>query len=93
MATTTDGKTVESAPLYAEEDKLGPLGSKRSVIDDDAELRRVLVAEFQTAADDARAAAAGVDRNITTAVHEYRKALRRARAVLLPVVRTFLKIS
>ena len=89
MATTTtssvDGKTVESAPPYAEEEKLGRLGSKRSVIDDDVELRRVLVAEFQTTADDARAAAASVDRNITTAVHEYRKALRRARAVLLLV--------
>lgn len=83
--TSSDGTPVESAPPYAEEDKLGPLGGKRSVIDDAAELRRVLVAEFQTAADDARAAAASVDHNITTAVHEYRKALRRARAVLLLV--------
>jgi CHAD domain-containing protein len=86
MATTHgNGETVETAPPYAEEDKLGPLGSKRSVIDDEAELRRVLVAEFQNAANHAKAAAASVDRNITSAVHEYRKALRRARAVLLLV--------
>ncbi len=78
------GARLESPP-YAEEDKLGPLGGKRPVMDDDAELRRVLVAEFQSAADEARAAAASVDRNITTAVHEYRKALRRARAILLLV--------
>lgn len=89
MATTTssgsDGKTAESVPPYAEQETLGRLGNKRSVIDDDAELRRSLVAEFQAAADDARAAAASVERNITTAVHEYRKALRRARAALLLV--------
>lgn len=81
----SEGSTVAEAPPYAEEDKLGPLGGKRAVIDDDAELRRALVGEFQAAADAARAAAASVDRNITTAVHEYRKALRRARAVLLLV--------
>ena len=88
MATTTStdsGSTVETPPHYAEQDKLGPLGGRRTVIDDDAELRRVLVAEFQAAADAARAAAAGVERNITEAVHEYRKSLRRARAVLLLV--------
>lgn len=86
MAAThsTDGSSDE-APAYVEQDKLGPLGSRRAVIDDDAELRRVLVLEFQAAADAARSAAASVDRNITTAVHEYRKALRRARAVLLLV--------
>src|SRR5262245_41689584 len=85
MATTieSEGSTVQEVPPYAEEDKLGPLGGKRAVVDDEAELRRVLVAEFQAAADAARAAAGGVDRNITSAVHEYRKALRRARAVLL----------
>lgn len=87
MATTSERDESKTAdvPPYAEEDKLGPLGGKRAVIDDDAELRRVLVDEFQQAADAARAAAASVDRNITTAVHEYRKALRRARAVLLLV--------
>lgn len=68
--------------VYAEDDKLGPLGGKRSLIDDEAELRRVLVAAFKAAADAARQAAASVDESATTAVHEYRKALRRARAVL-----------
>ncbi len=84
MATThsTDGTSNEPPP-YAEDDKLGPLGSGHTlIVDDDAQLRRVLVAEFQAAADAAKRAAANVDENITTAVHEYRKALRRARAVL-----------
>lgn len=91
MATTinsneSNGSGVEDVPQFSEHDKLGPLSTtKRSLIDDDVELRRVLVAEFQSAADGAKAAAASVDRNITTAVHEYRKALRRARAVLLLV--------
>jgi CHAD domain-containing protein len=52
------------------------------VIDDPAELRRALVGEFRAAASAARDAAATVDHNASTAVHEYRKALRRARAVL-----------
>src|SRR5262249_5367686 len=78
---TTDAK-VEVLRAYAESDKIGPIGSKRSVFEDKAELRRTLVGEFQTAADAARAAAASGERDPTTAVHEYRKALRRARAVL-----------
>jgi CHAD domain-containing protein len=83
MATTksSDGPTLETLP-FPEQDKLGPLGSKRSVFDDEAELRRVLVAEFQGAADAARDAAASVDRHAANAVHDYRKALRRARAIL-----------
>jgi CHAD domain-containing protein len=86
MATTTktegqDGAKVE-AVRYAESDKLGPLGAKRSLIDDEVELRRTLVAEFQATADAARDAAAAVDKDPASAVHEYRKALRRARAVL-----------
>lgn len=85
MATTTTTEATEHelhAAGYAEDDKLGPLGGKRSVIDDDAELRRALVAEFQAAAEAARDAAAAVDYSAPTAVHDYRKALRRARAVL-----------
>jgi CHAD domain-containing protein len=85
MATTTssgdNGSKVE-AVRYAESDKIGPLGTKRSILDDERELRRTLVAEFQATADAAREAAAAVDKNPTSAVHEYRKALRRARAVL-----------
>lgn len=78
-----EGSEVDVVPPpFSEQDKLGPLGAKRSLIEDEAELRRTLVAEFQAAADAARDAAASVDRGVTGAVHEYRKALRRARAVL-----------
>jgi CHAD domain-containing protein len=70
------------AQVYTEQDKLGPLGGRLSILDSDAELRRMLVAEFQAAADAARDAASSVDADATGAVHEYRKALRRARAVL-----------
>jgi CHAD domain-containing protein len=72
---------VEAEP-YMEHDKLGPLGSKRPIVDDEVELRRVLVAEFQATADAARHAAASAGKNATAAVHEFRKALRRGRAVL-----------
>jgi hypothetical protein len=82
MATTSEIKERVEAVVYAEDDKLGPLGGKRSVVDDPAELRRTLVAEFHAAADAARDAAAAVDFGAMTAVHDYRKALRRARAVL-----------
>lgn len=85
MATTTtpDGSKVDVVPPFAEHDKLGPLGGgKRSLLEDEIELRRVLVAEFQAAADGARDAAASVDAGIADAVHDFRKALRRGRAVL-----------
>lgn len=83
MATTSNGDATQTEPVpYAEADKLGPLGGRRSIFDDDAELRRTLVAEFAATAHAARDAAARVDANPTAAVHEYRKALRRARAVL-----------
>jgi CHAD domain-containing protein len=95
MATTTttdNGTKVDVAPPYAEHDKLGPLGGeKRSLLEDEAELRRVLVGEFQAAADAAREAAGSVDRGLTTAVHEYRKALRRGRAVLTLIGRALPK--
>jgi len=83
MATTNkpDSK-VEALRPYPESDKIGPIGGKRSVFDDEAELRRTMVTEFQATAESARAAAANVDRDPVAAVHEYRKALRRARAVL-----------
>jgi CHAD domain-containing protein len=79
--TSSDAPQAEPAP-YTEQDKLGPLGGKRSIIDDVGELRRALMAEFQATADAARIAAASVDRDPVAAVHEYRKALRRARAML-----------
>jgi CHAD domain-containing protein len=71
----------------SEDDKLGPLGSKTTVLDNEAELRRALIAEFAAAAEAARDAAGSVDRNVDEAVHDYRKALRRARAVLTLVSR------
>lgn len=85
MATTTtggDSPKTGTPPSIAEEDKLGPLGNKTSVIENEVELRRALVAEFLAAAKAARDAAAEVDRDVDVAVHDYRKALRRARALL-----------
>ncbi len=76
MATST----IE--PGFSEHDKLGPLGAKTSVLENEPELRRALVGAFSAAADGAREAVAKVDSNVHTAVHDYRKALRRARAVL-----------
>jgi CHAD domain-containing protein len=64
-----------------EHEKLGPIG-KPVVIDRDTELRRALVGEFQAAAQAARDAAAEADHDVEEAVHDYRKALRRARAIL-----------
>ncbi len=86
MATTTTIDTPEKAKLdpmsYAEADKLGPFGGKASVLDHEIELRQALVAEFLATAETARDAAAAAERGAATAVHDYRKALRRARAVL-----------
>jgi CHAD domain-containing protein len=78
MATTT---TSGDEP-FAEHDKLGPLGGKQAVLDNDAELRQVLIAEFAATAAAARDAAGQVEKGAAAAVHAYRKALRRARAVL-----------
>lgn len=90
MATTTS-EPAAPVPPFSEHDKLGPLGTKASVLDNEHELRRVLVAEFSAAADATREAAGKVDANLHTAVHEYRKALRRARAVLSLVARALPK--
>jgi CHAD domain-containing protein len=67
---------------YPEHDKLGPLGAKVSALHQPADLRKTLLDEFERAVQAARAAAAAVDRGSATAVHDTRKALRRARAVL-----------
>jgi CHAD domain-containing protein len=67
---------------YPEEDKLGPLGIRASALHDPIELRARLIGEFEHAVSAAAAAAALVDQGSTGAVHESRKALRRARAVL-----------
>ncbi len=79
MSTTTGPRP---ALLYPEHDKLGPLGQKRSAIQDAAALRNTLVRAFEAATQDARDAVAAVDTDATAAVHQSRKALRRARAVL-----------
>jgi len=79
MSVETAGHTP---PPFSEHDKLGRLGAKTSVLDNETELRHALVAEFAATADDARDAAGKVDSNLHGAVHDYRKALRRARAVL-----------
>jgi CHAD domain-containing protein len=81
MATTTIEPASQHVP-FPEHDKLGPLGTKTSVLENEHELRRALVGEFAAAADATREAASKVEANITAAVHDYRKALRRARAVL-----------
>lgn len=67
---------------YPEDDKLGPLGSRASALHDPVELRAKLIDEFNSAVQAARKAATTVDDGSATAVHESRKALRRARAVL-----------
>lgn len=84
MATSEAPKSVTALP-YPEHDKLGPLGSRASALHDPVELRAKLIAEFNSAVTAARDAAASADRGAATAVHEARKALRRARAVLLMI--------
>jgi len=83
MATTSiESAKGQSLPHFVEHDKLGPLGARHAVLDNDLELRRALVAEFAATAAAAREAAGSVDRGASDAVHAYRKALRRSRAVL-----------
>lgn len=67
---------------YREEDKLGPLGTKTSVLGDPIELRAKLIAELTDAVEAAKRAVVDVDDSSTSAVHGARKALRRARAAL-----------
>jgi CHAD domain-containing protein len=64
-----------------EEDQLGPLGRRASGLHP-IDLRAWLLGEFEHAVIAASAAAALADGGSTNAVHESRKALRRARAVL-----------
>ena len=47
-----------------------------------SQLRNLLLAELRTAIAGARSAAGSVDRDANAAVHEFRKSLRRARAVI-----------
>jgi CHAD domain-containing protein len=79
MSTTTGPNAGLSFP---EHDKLGPLGIRTSAVNDPAKLRNALVRAFEAAAQGARDAVAAVDKDAVAAVHESRKSLRRARAVL-----------
>ena len=83
----TMATSIPAASSTAEHDKLGPLGTKTTVLENENDLRRALIAEFAAAAEAARDAAGGVDHDVDEAVHDYRKALRRARAVLTLVAR------
>ncbi|MFN0250652.1 MAG: CHAD domain-containing protein [Kofleriaceae bacterium] len=83
-AVKADGSRGE-AIRYPEEDKLGPLGARVSALWDPTNLRKVLVREFNATVAKAKEAAAFVEQSPTIAVHEARKALRRARAVLMMV--------
>ena len=85
MATTTPRTpTSEDARVerIVEEDQLGPLGIRASALHDPVDLRVRLLGEFDDAVAAAKASAAMGEHGSTTAVHDSRKALRRARAVL-----------
>jgi CHAD domain-containing protein len=90
MVTTSENEKREAMP-YAKHDKLGPLGSKSSPLHDPIELRAKLIAEFTAAVTAAKDAAGAVDRGAEAAVHDSRKALRRARAVLAMISRALPK--
>jgi CHAD domain-containing protein len=83
-AVKADGSRGE-AVRYHEDDKLGPLGARVSALWDPTDLRKMLVREFNAAVTKAKEAASSVEQSPTIAVHEARKALRRARAVLMMV--------
>lgn len=78
---TTETRMTEPLP-YPEHDKLGPLGSRPSSLHDPVELRAKVIAEFNSCVNAARDAAQSIDEGSAKSVHESRKALRRARAVL-----------
>src|SRR5262245_51753142 len=84
MATTTTAGTTHAPKPegYQEDDKLGPFGVRASALNDPVELRAHLLAEFGKAVAAAKDAVAAVDQGTKIAVHDARKALRRARAVL-----------
>jgi CHAD domain-containing protein len=73
----------QTATSYSEHDKLGPLGARASVLGGGGgDLRAALLGEFRDAVHRARTAAGSVGAGASGAVHEYRKGLRTARAVL-----------
>lgn len=80
MATSDESMT---ALAYPEHDKLGPLGSRASALHDPIELRAKLIQEFASCVQQAKDAVGELDHGSTTAVHEARKALRRARSLIM----------
>jgi CHAD domain-containing protein len=85
MPVTTNGDVKVEAMPYREEDKLGPLGARISALYDPVDLRKTLLREFRIAVSDAKTAAGAVDLGAAKAVHDARKALRRARGVVAMV--------
>src|SRR5687767_8200160 len=85
MVTTMGPDDKRESLAYPEHDKLGPLGNKSSPLQDPIELRAKLIAEFTSSVNAGKEAAASGDRTAEPAVHDSRKALRRARAVLAMV--------
>jgi len=81
MAMTSESKPTDDDTHSPEDDKLGPLGAKVTALYDPVALRKALLGEFHAAVAKARDAA-NEGTSLTEAVHESRKALRRARAVL-----------
>lgn len=79
MATTTDPDALP----YPEHDKLGPLGTKTSVLDEPGVLRAKILEAFRDAVEDAKQAVNDVTESSPKAVHRARKALRRGRALLM----------
>jgi CHAD domain-containing protein len=72
----------------ADDEKLGPIGPLASLWESNA--RALVLEAFQTATSEAAVAAAKASKDLASSVHELRKALRRAGAVLalvLPVMR------
>jgi len=100
MTTEPDGKKSAAGaaaasskpPGYPEHDKLGPLPSPaippRGLPLAGGDLRAAILAAFKESLDRAQRAADGGASNLDESVHEYRKSLRRARAVLGLVAET-----
>ena len=79
---TNGPSQAQDITAIPEHDKLGPLGTKVSVLGGGGDLRAALLGEFREAIERATRAAGDVPTSATVAIHDYRKALRRARAVL-----------
>lgn len=83
MATTDAPHASETGTgEERERDQQGATRAHASVLRDPVELRHKLLGVFQAAVHDARESVQAVDVDATGAVHDARKALRRARAVL-----------